>query len=720
MDIQPLIADSKSHRTRTRILQVSAHLFSNGSFSGTSIDDISKAANVTKGAVYGHFSSKIDILYDLVNKFGNEFVDHIIAVLAPEKGHARSRLDKMLEFIAEYTERNVELYSLSIIVSIELKEKETSVGPVLNNLFAAYRKSVEGLVENGQSQGYFRIDLDPSFLTETILAWIEGIVLHIHRNRELIGGIDFFKNSAHLLRQTIQAELTPGDRQGPPAKTARHKTPKKLMGTLNVGCPSLGNLELDPSITPSGGPYEYFTSLIYEGLTAKTNNNRLTSGIAEKWTINDGGRSLTFNLRKGVLFHNGMVLAAEDVKYSIERVLRPDIIFNSTVAAEIAPNLQHVEIVAERVIRINLKSPMAHFLDRMSDYLLVVPREVYQQDESLFNTMAIGTGPFSFAGKGGIDEILLEANENYWDKDRIPKFGKLAFKVFSDPVDRWAALKTGEIDFARFDGTPFVRQAIGDPKLTVFRTKDSWNIYLIPLPNFPADPMTAPLFDARVRKAIIMAIDRRSLLDRIWSGFGFVLPTMRRPGSRGFNPGRKPLAFDPDAARKLLSEAGYGDGFATDLHYSPGWVPTPAAEMICDMLREVAVATTLRSYNTKEVLGKLMRKELKGLFLNGQNTLHDDELWGGPYWYTSVGVTQAPIIERLLREAYQTYDQNIWDTNAKEIERMYWKEQSFMPIATIDTFGVAGPKLKEWSTYPQKASFMSPVMDYSGVKLISR
>ncbi|CAB1082460.1 hypothetical protein D1AOALGA4SA_10078 [Olavius algarvensis Delta 1 endosymbiont] len=720
MALQSQIADSKSHRTRNRILQVSAHLFSNGSFSGTSIDDISKAANVTKGAIYGHFASKIDILHDLVGVFGNDFVDHIIAISAPENGSVLSKFDNIMEFIAEYTERNVELYSLAIIVSIELKEKETTVGPVLEGLFADYRQCLEGLVEEGQSQGCFRIDLDSTFLTETILAWIEGIVLHIHRNRELIGGADFFKNSAHLLHQTIQPHSMSGHPEGLPATTARNNSAKKLMGTLNVGCPSLGNLDLDPSITPSGGPYEYFTSLIYEGLTAKTNNNRLTAGIAEKWSISAGGRSLTFTLRKGVRFHNGLALTAEDVKYSIERVLRPDIIFNSTVAAEIAPNLQDVEIVDERVVRINLKNPMAHFLDRMSDYLLVVPREVYQQDESLFNTTAIGTGPFSFAGKSGTEQILLKANQNYWDKDRIPKFGKLAFKVFADPSDRWAALKTGEIDFARFDGTPFVRQAIGDPKLTVFRTKDSWNIYLIPLPNFPADPMTAPLFDSRVRKAVIMAMDRQSLLDQIWSGFGFVLPTLRRPGSRGYNPNRKPLAFDPAAARDLLADAGYGAGLAMDLHYSPGWVPTPAAEMIGGMLTEIGVETTLRAYNTKEVLGKLMRKELKGLFLNGQNTLHDDELWGGPYWYTSIGVTHAPLIERLLREAYQTHDKNVWDANAREIERIYWKEQSFMPVATIDTFGVAGPKLKEWSTYPQKASFMSPVMDYSGVKLIRR
>ena len=223
---QSLIVDSKSQRTRNRILLVSAHLFSNGSFSGTSIDDISKAANVTKGAVYGHFSSKIDILNDLVSKFGKEFVDQIIAILAPKKVHALSKLDTMLEFISEYTERNVELYSLSILVSIELKEKETSVGPVLNGLFDNYRKCVEGLVEDGQSQGFFRIDLDPSFLIETILAWIEGIVLHIHRNRELIGGTDFFKNSAHLLRQAIQAELTLSDEPGQPAINKSNK-PKK-------------------------------------------------------------------------------------------------------------------------------------------------------------------------------------------------------------------------------------------------------------------------------------------------------------------------------------------------------------------------------------------------------------------------------------------------------------------------------------------------------------
>ena len=170
----------------------------------------------------------------------------------------------------------------------------------------------------------------------------------------------------------------------------------------------------------------------------------------------------------------------------------------------------------------------------------------------------------------------------------------------------------------------------------------------------------------------------------------------------------------------MLADAGYAEGFATELHYAPGWIPTPAAQMISDMLAKTGVKTTLRSYDTKEVLGKLLRKELKGLFLNGQNTLHDDELWGGPYWYTSIGVTRAPMIEKLLREAYQTYDKNVWEANAKKIEGIYWREQNFMPVATIDTFGVAGPKLKEWSTYPQKASFMSPVMDYSGVRLRSR
>lgn len=717
---QSLTVNSKSQRTRNRILQVSTHLFANGSFSGTSIDDISKAANVTKGAVYGHFASKIDILHDLIDKFGKEFVDHIIDIPVSENGHVLSRLDTMLDFISEYIERNVELYSLSILVSIELKDTETPVGSVINDLFASYRKCVEDLVEDGQSQGFLRIDLDPQFLTETILAWIEGAVLHIHRNREFIGGTDFFKNSAHLLRQTIQSNLPLNDQHGLPAINQSNKTKKKLMGTLAVGCPSLGNLDLDPSITPSGGPYEYFTSLIYDGLTAKTNNNRLTTGLAEKWAIADDGRLLAFNLRQGVLFHNGMVLTAEDVKYSIERTLRPDVIFSSTVAAEIAPNLQDVEILDEREIRIKLKRPMAHFLDRMSDYLLVVPREIYGLDESLFNTTAIGTGPFSFVSKRGTEEILLEANLNYWDKDRIPKFGKLAFKVFSDPADRWAALKTGEIDFARFDGTPFVRQAISDPKLTVFRTKDSWNVYLIPLPNFPDDPMTAPLLDARVRRAITMAIDRQSLLDKVWSGFGLVLPTLRRPGSRGFNPNRKPLPFDPQAAKNLLAEAGYGDGFATDIHYSPGWVPTPAVKMISEMLKMVGVTTTLRSYGTKEILNKLLGKELKGLYLNGQNTLHDDELWGGPYWLSSLGATRAPMIEKLIREAYQTYDKDVWEANAKAVERVYWTEQTYISIATIDTFGVAGPKLKEWSTYPQKASFMSPVMDYSGVRLRSR
>ena len=154
-----------------------------------------------------------------------------------------------------------------------------------------------------------------------------------------------------------------------------------------------------------------------------------------------------------------MELTAEDVKYSIERSLQPEIIFNSVVAAEIAPLLIGVEIIDKDVIRLDLKRPAAQLLEKLSDYLVALPREVYEGNEDRFNFEAVGSGPFKFVRKTGTEEILFEANEDYWDKTRRPRFGNLTMKVISEPANRWAALKSGEIDFARFDGTTFVKKA---------------------------------------------------------------------------------------------------------------------------------------------------------------------------------------------------------------------------------------------------------------------
>ena len=321
------IKTQRSKRMILRILEVSSRLFSQRGFYGASIGDITKAANITKGAIYGHFNGKTDIFLALIDKFEQEFIDPLISNLRSHSGDPLEKVKEILRSSAKYAERDLNLYSFIILSSHQIDSEHDDVKTKLQDLRTNYVNLIRSVISEGQRQGLFASYADPELMADTFIALNEGSVLEWRRRRDFLYGRSYYEALRHLLFYGMLSTATEGEissRSTIPIQ-ARSKSPqgkRHATGIFTVGCPSLGEIDLDPAYNPSGGPYEHFTNLIYEGLMGVTGDNKLTMGLAEKYEISEDGQVLTFKLRKGIRFHNGMPLAIEDVIYSFRTVYK--------------------------------------------------------------------------------------------------------------------------------------------------------------------------------------------------------------------------------------------------------------------------------------------------------------------------------------------------------------------------------------------------------------
>ena len=150
----------RSEKTISRILEVATFLISRKGYHGTSVEDITRAANLTKGAIYCHFNSKIAILHALIEKFEKEFVEGLIQYVNTDSGNAWSKLNRVLNFSADFAEKNLELNLFFVVVSGEMGSGDNELQEVFQGLFQKYSQFLRALVEEGQAQGIFAPDLD--------------------------------------------------------------------------------------------------------------------------------------------------------------------------------------------------------------------------------------------------------------------------------------------------------------------------------------------------------------------------------------------------------------------------------------------------------------------------------------------------------------------------------------------------------------------------------
>lgn len=316
--------------------------------------------------------------------------------------------------------------------------------------------------------------------------------------------------------------------------------------------------------------------LIYSRLVEADENMQIHPGLAESWKQLDD-KTMQFKLRKGIKFHNGDDFTAEDVKFSFERMM------NSPRIAFVLPPIERIDIVDDYTVNIVTKTPFGPLLAHLSHPALgMVSKKLLTENPEALKEKPIGTGSYKFKEWIYGDKLVLEKNEDFYDKnERGLKY--IIFKNVVEASNRAIGLETGEIDIATPISSVDEENIKNNPKLQLL-TKPSISYTYIGM-----NMTKAPLNDIRVRKAINYAIDKQAIIDVILSGNGKIATSPIAPGVFGFTDKTKNYEYNVEKAKELMKEAGYENGFTTSILVFSGEVNTQTAEIVQAYLKEIGI-----------------------------------------------------------------------------------------------------------------------------------
>jgi oligopeptide transport system substrate-binding protein len=349
---------------------------------------------------------------------------------------------------------------------------------------------------------------------------------------------------------------------------------------------------------------------IFDGLMDyEPGSTKLRPDLAESYTISDDGQTYTFKLRDGLKFHNGRAVTAADVKYSIERAVNPAtqspggsyfgvIKGYDEMTTGKAADLSGIAVPDEKTVVISLNRPDATFLHLMAiNFGFVVPKEEVEKAGGNFGIAPVGTGAFKFVEWVPGQRLVLQRFADYHEAG-VPYLDKLTFEFGQDPTVAVLRLQKGEVDIVG-DGIPPAQftDVMNDPaNKGLVEIQDQLQTSYVTL-----NAKMPPLDNVKVRQAINMAINKERILKLI-NNRGVVATQPLPPAMPGYDPVQKGYPFDPDKAKALLTEAGFPDGFDTEI-YTMNVDPQPRiAQAIQQDLAAVGVRAEVKSLGQGEVI----------------------------------------------------------------------------------------------------------------------
>ena len=457
-------------------------------------------------------------------------------------------------------------------------------------------------------------------------------------------------------------------------------------------------------------PYVVLYAL-HDAMVKQLPGNAFAPALEESWTTSPDGLVFEFVLRKGVRFHHGEPVTADDVKFSLER-------YRGASSKMLKERVAAVETPDPARVRVRLKQAWPDF---MTFYAIatgagwIVPKKYVEKvGEDGFKKAPVGAGPYRFVSFTPGVELVLEAFDGYWRKP--PAVKRLVFKVVPDDTTRVAALKRGEVDIAYAIWGALAEEVRRTAGLTLKAT-------LVPTPFWVYfadqwDPKS-PWHDRRVRLAANHAIDRDAINQSENLGFAKVTGSIV-PSSFEFFWQPPPYGYDPSRARKLLAEAGYPNGFdAGDYFVDAAF--TNVAEATVNSLQTVGIRAKVRPLERAAFFKTFGEKKLKnmvqgasGAFGNAATRMEAFVASGGAYVYGG-----HPDIDGLFREQATELDRKRRESALQRIQQLVHERAIFAPIYQIAAMSGVGPRVEE-SGIGVIASYAFFSAPYEDVKLKGR
>ena len=305
---------------------------------------------------------------------------------------------------------------------------------------------------------------------------------------------------------------------------------------------------------------------IFDGLVTFDQTLAITPALAQYWRASRDGLTWTFTLRKGVKFHHGREVTADDVVFSFTRILDPrlrssaaDSFLAIKGAAEFregrARTVSGLVAVDPHTVQITLVEALRPFVSQLAvGHAKIVPRDLVEQRGDAFGAQPVGTGPFRFSRWERGKSLELTANPDYFGG--APRLSRVLYKIM--PGEQSVAM------FEEFRKGNFEDSPVPTPDHQRIATNNAGYVYVkrpgFNLRHYGFNTRLKPLDDRRVRQAIVAAIDRSAILEEIFENRFTPAHGVLPPGTLGFNPALKTTPYDPRRSRELLAAAGYPGG----------------------------------------------------------------------------------------------------------------------------------------------------------------
>ncbi len=375
---------------------------------------------------------------------------------------------------------------------------------------------------------------------------------------------------------------------------------------LPVAVSAAGELTIGLASEPSSidphfhnlGPNNAVARVMFDRLIMPDDKQQLRPGLAVSWKPIDD-TTWEFKLRKGVKFHDGSPFTADDVVFTFQRA--PNV---EGSPSSFGTYLKGKEItrIDDHTVHIKTERPYPLMPNDMSTFSIVSRKHGEGAKTPDYNSgkATIGTGAYKFVEFLPGDRIVLERNETYWgDK---AEWTKVTMKAIKSGPSRVAALLAGDVDLIAQTPTADIERLKKDPDLTLSQGISNRVIYLHLDHDREASPFVKgkdgddiknPLQDQRVRMAISQAINRDAIVSRVMEGIAIKAGQLLPEGFFGRSAKLQPVAYDPNQAKRNLSEAGYGDGFKLTIHGPNDRYINDAkiAEAVAQMLTRVGIQT---------------------------------------------------------------------------------------------------------------------------------
>jgi peptide/nickel transport system substrate-binding protein len=433
-------------------------------------------------------------------------------------------------------------------------------------------------------------------------------------------------------------------------------------------------------------PYMIYYAL-HDALVKPMPGQALAPSLAESWTVSKDHLTHEFVLRKGVRFHNGEPVTAEDVKFSFER-------YRGAASKTLRERVAAVEAVDVDRVRFRLKQAWPDFLNFYATATgagWIVPKKYVEKvgDEG-FKKSPVGAGPYRFVSFTPGVELVLEAVDSYWRKR--PTVRRLVFKVVPDESTRFAALKRGEVDIVYSIRGALAEDLRRTPGLQLVPTVLQGTFWLY----FPEQwDAKSPWHNVKVRQAVNLAIDRQAVNQAETLGFSRITNSII-PDIFDFFWKPPAVVHDPARARRLLAEAGYPNGFDAG-EYFCDVAYANLAEAVVNDLKGLGIRVKLRPLERAAFFSAYGEKKLKniiqgasGAFGNAATRLEAFVAGGGTYVYGSY-----PDIDGLFQEQAADVDLKRREATLHRIQQLVHERSIYAPIWQLAFLNGVGPRVEQ-------------------------